>query len=83
MVMVGEYFTISLKIVAAEPIDELNVSIAIKDERGLLIFSTSSMRLGHVYSVREGEHVVGFKLLNRMPRGAYRIDAALIKGESH
>lgn len=81
--MVGEYFDISLKIKVNEPIDTLNVSIAIRDERGLLMFSTNSMQLGHVYSLKQGEYVVRFNMLNRLPRGKYRIDAALIKSESH
>lgn len=83
LAMVGEYFDISLKIKANEPIDALNTSIAIKDERGLLMFSASSMLLGHVHSLGEGEHVVRFSMLNRLPRGNYQIDAALTKGENH
>lgn len=82
LVMVGEYFTIFLKIRADHSIDTLNVGIAIKDERGLLMFETSSMQLGHVYSLRPGEYIVRFDVLNRMPRGSYRIDASLIQNES-
>ncbi|WP_343132796.1 Wzt carbohydrate-binding domain-containing protein [Dyella sp. M7H15-1] len=82
MVMIGEYFDISLKIKAANAIDTLNVSIAIKDERGLLIFSTNSMLLGHIYSLSRGEYVVHFKIFNRMPRGSYYIDTTLMAGEN-
>jgi|GEM_PF-1074932 len=83
LTMVGEYFDISLSIKVHEPIDALNAAIAIRDERGLLIFSTNSMQLGHIYSLSQGEYVVRFNMLNRMPRGNYRVDAALIRSESH
>ena len=83
IVMIGEYFNISLKIKALEPVGELNASIGIKDDRGLLIFGTNSMRLGHAYSLKSGDYVMHFKILNRMPKGSYHVDAALIKGESH
>jgi hypothetical protein len=83
LAMVGEYFNILLKIKSNDPIDTLNASIAIKDERGLLVFGTDSMRLGHVHSLTQGEYVVRFNMLNRMPRGNYRVDAALMKSENH
>lgn len=83
MVMIGEYFEVSLKIKANSHIEMLNVSLAIRDERGMLIFGTNSMLLGHIYSLEQGEFVVRFKMLNRMPRGEYHVDAALIMGESH
>lgn len=81
-VMVGEHFDILLRIKAKNNIDVLNASIAIKDGRGLLMFSTNSMMLGHIYSLNEGEHIVHFTILNRLPRGSYCVDAALMKGES-
>lgn len=83
MVMIGEHFDISIKLKANKSIDALNANVAIKDDRGLLIFSTNSMLLGHVYSLGPGEYDVRFKMLNRMPRGSYSVDVALIPGENH
>jgi hypothetical protein len=82
LAMIGEYFSICLRIKANESIDSLNVGIAIRDERGLLMFGTSSMQLGRVYALRPGEYLMRFDVLNRMPRGNYRIDASLTKDES-
>ena len=83
MVMTGEYFDISIKIRSVEPIGSLNVGIGIKDERGMLIFGTNTMLLGNVYSLEKGEYMAHFRMLNRMPRGSYQVDVALIPGESH
>jgi hypothetical protein len=83
LVMVGEYFDVSIKVKSQAPIDSLNATIAIKDERGMLMFSTNSMQLGDVYSLKQGEYVIRFTMLNRLPRGNYQVDAALIKGEDH
>jgi hypothetical protein len=83
LAMVGEYFDILLRIKSDDSIDTLNIGISIRDERGLLIFSANSMQLGHVYSLQPGEYMVRFNMLNRMPRGNYRVDAALMKSENH
>lgn len=82
-VMVGEQMTVSIQFTANKPIDELNVGVAIKDERGLLIFGTNSMLLGHIYALQPGEYVVRFGMLNRAPNGKYTVDAALVRSESH
>ena len=82
-VMVGEQMVVSIKFRANEPIDELNVGIAIKDRRGQLVFGTNSMLLGDVYSLQSGEYVMRFSMLNRAPNGRYTIDAALVRSERH
>lgn len=83
LAMVGEELAISIKLIANEAINRLNVGIAIKDERGLLIFGTNSMLLGDVYTLAPGEYVVQFNVLNRAPLGKYSLDVALVSGETH
>ncbi|MBE1160469.1 Wzt carbohydrate-binding domain-containing protein [Dyella acidiphila] len=82
LAMVGERFDILIRLKSSVPIDTLNASIAIKDERGMLMFSTTAMQLGHAYSLKQGEYIVRFNMLNRLPRGNYHIDAALMESES-
>jgi Sulfotransferase family. len=82
-VAVGEQMIISIKILANEAIDELNIGIAIKDERGLLIFGTNSMLLGDIYSLEPGEYTAQFRMLNRAGQGHYGVDIALIRTLSH
>jgi len=81
--MVGEHMTISITFKAHQTIDEINIGIAIRDDRGLLIFGTNSMLLGQTYSLEPGQYRIQFTMLNRAPNGKYTIDAALLQGESH
>jgi hypothetical protein len=82
-VSAGEQLTISIVLLANESIDALNIGIAIKDERGLLIFGTNSMLLGHVYTLEPGVFTVQFRMLNRMARGRYGVDVALVRSLIH
>lgn len=83
LVMIGERFHIVVKINAHEYIETLNAGIAIKDERGMLVFGTNTMLLGDSYSLSQGEYTISFSMLNRMRKGNYSVDVALIRSESH
>lgn len=82
-VMVGEHCNISINFKADQPVDELNIGIAIKDEQGLLIFGTNTMLLGNIYAVAPGAYCVSFQILNRAPIGRYVVDVALVRHETH
>lgn len=79
----GEILTITVEIIAAQAIDSLNIGIAIKDGRGVLMYGTNSMLLGCGYSLASGEYNANVMMLNRLPIGSYRVDAALIPDETH
>lgn len=79
----GEQLTISINVMAHEAIDQLNIGIAIKDERGLLIFGTNAMLLGNIYSLSPGMYTVQFHMLNRVTHGRYSVDVALVRTLSH
>lgn len=81
--MAGERLTIKVRFLAHEAVDELNIGIAIKDERGGLVYGTNSLQLGQRYSVQPGSYEVTFSLLNRLGCGHYRLDAALVRGSTH
>lgn len=82
-VMVGERCAIGVTFRAEEDIDELNVGIAVKDERGVLIFGTNSMLLGDIYSLAPGEYCIRFDMQNRAPIGRYSVDVAMVRRETH
>ncbi len=81
--LTGEILTITVEIVAVQAIETLNVGVAIKDSRGVLMYGTNSMLLGHGYSLVSGEYAANVIMQNRLPVGSYRIDAALIPDETH
>jgi hypothetical protein len=82
-VMIGEELSISIELEAQAPISSLNIGIAIKDERGILMFGTNSMLLGEVFHLSRGIYTSTYRMLNRMPIGSYRLDVALTPTESH
>lgn len=82
-VMSGEQLSISIEFEANIAVISLNVGIAIKDDRGVLMFGTNSMLLGEVFSLTPGVYVATYRMLNRMPIGKYYIDTALVPTESH
>jgi len=82
-VMIGEEFSISIELEAQVPISSLNIGIAIKDDRGILMFGTNSMLLGEVFHLTPGIYLSTYRMLNRMPIGSYRLDVALTPTESH
>ena len=82
-VMIGERCDIAINFHANEVIDELNIGIAIKDDRGFLVFGTNSLLLGNLYSIAPGEYSACFHTLNRAPIGRYRIDVSLVRRETH
>ncbi|MFA6230632.1 MAG: Wzt carbohydrate-binding domain-containing protein [Rhodanobacter sp.] len=82
-VATGEQMTILINFLANEIIDTLNVGIAVKDERGLLIFGTNSMLLGNAYSLVSGLYTVHFRMLNRLAQGRYSVDVSLVRTLSH
>lgn len=82
-VATGEQLIISINLLAHDVIDVLNIGIAIKDERGLLIFGTNSMLLGDVYSLSPGLYTARFRMLNRVAHGRYCVDVSLVRTLSH
>jgi len=82
-VAAGELLTISIELLAHEVIDVLNIGIAIKDERGLLIFGTNAILLGNTYSLSPGTYKAQFHMLNRVALGRYSVDVALVRTLSH
>lgn len=82
-VMVGEMMSVSIEMMAMESIDELTVGIAIRDERGALVFGTNSRLLGNVYSLHAGEYVAQYQMFNRMGHGKYSIDVSVTPTGSH
>ncbi|GGA11279.1 hypothetical protein GCM10011408_35790 [Dyella caseinilytica] len=82
-VMIGEQISISVEFEAKVPVASLNIGIAIKDDRGVLIFGTNSMLLGEVFSLTPGVYIATYRMLNRMPIGKYHLDTALVPTESH
>lgn len=81
--MSGERVAIKVRFVAHEAIDQLNIGIAIKDERGGLAFGTNALQLGQRYAVQPGLYEVTFSMLNRLGCGHYQVDAALVRGATH
>jgi len=82
-VMAGELMDITIQFVAHEPVEQLNVGIAIRDEHGLLMFGTSSLLQGELFVLSAGRYAVTFTLLNRLGPGRYVVDAALMRTASH
>ncbi|MDR3444410.1 MULTISPECIES: Wzt carbohydrate-binding domain-containing protein [unclassified Dyella] len=82
-VMTGEPMTVALHISVHEKLDDVNVGIAIKNERGSLVFGTNSLLLGETYAVSPGRYVISFNLLNRLGPGTFQLDAALTPTSSH
>ena len=82
-VMAGELMDITIQFVAHEPIEQLNAGIAIRDERGHLMYGTNSLLQGDVFVLAIGQYAVTFTLLNRLGPGHYVIDASLIRTASH
>ena len=81
--MSGEQISISIGFEANVSVASLNIGIAIKDDRGVLMFGTNSMLLGEVFSLTKGRYVATYRMLNRMPIGKYHLDAALVPTETH
>lgn len=82
-VMAGELMNVTVEFVAHQPVEQLNVGIAIKDERGMLMYGSSTLLHGSLYTLTPGRYAATFTMINRLGPGRYRLDAALIPGESH
>lgn len=82
--LAGERMTIAVRFVAHGALEQLNVGIAIKDERGMVVYGTNTQLLGQNYALLSpGEYEVTFSLLNRLGCGYYHVDAALVRGATH
>lgn len=82
--LAGERMTIAVRLVAHNAVDQLNIGIAIKDERGMTTYGTNTQLLGQNYALLSpGEYEVIFSLLNRLGCGYYHVDAALVRGATH
>ncbi|WP_199100147.1 Wzt carbohydrate-binding domain-containing protein [Dyella sp. ASV21] len=82
--MTGERVSIKVRFAAHVLLEQLNIGIAIKDERGGLAFGTNSLQLGRRFArVHPGAYEVTFTMLNRLGCGHYSVDAALVQGLTH
>jgi hypothetical protein len=80
----GKRMIISIAFTAEEPIDKLTISLAIRDERGVLVFGTNSLLLGVAYAVKPGDYVARYQMLNRLGPGSYSVDVSLTRnGHRH
>jgi hypothetical protein len=75
----GKRLTISMAFTAVEPVDKLTISLAIRDERGVLVFGTNSLLLGVAYAVKPGDYVARYQMLNRLGLGSYSVDVSLTR----
>lgn len=82
-VMAGELMNVTVEIVANEPIERLNVGIAIKDERGMLMYGSNTLLHGSMYTLTAGRYAATFTMINRLGPGRYKLDAALMPDASH
>jgi len=81
--MTGETVDVFFHIVAHEALGALTIGIALKDERGSLVFGTNSQLLGDTFSVTPGSYLVKFTFLNRLGPGNFYVDGALTRSSSH
>lgn len=82
-VMAGELMNITVEFAAHQPVEQLNVGIAIKDERGMLMYGSNTLLHGSLYTLTPGRYAATFTMINRLGPGRYQLDAALMPGESH
>jgi len=82
-VMCGERANIDLRFAVREPIEQLNIGFAIKDEAGALMFGTNSLLLGNIYALPRGDYTARFSFFNRLGLGSYKVDCSLIRTNSH
>lgn len=82
-VMAGELMNVTVEIVANQPIERLNVGIAIKDERGMLMYGSNTLLQGSLYTLTAGRYAATFTMVNRLGPGRYKLDASLMPGGSH
>ncbi len=82
-VMAGELMNVIVEFVAHQPIGQLNVGIAIKDERGMVMYGSNTLLHGSLYALGSGRYATIFTMLNRLGPGRYQVDASLMPGESH
>lgn len=82
-VTAGELMNITVEFAANQPVEQLNVGIAIKDERGMLMYGSNTLLQGSLYTLTPGRYATTFTMINRLGPGRYRLDAALMPGESH
>jgi hypothetical protein len=82
-VMAGELMSITIEFAANQLVEQLNVGIAIKDERGMLMYGSNTLLHGQKYSLSTGRYAAIFTMINRLGPGHYRLDASLMPGGSH
>ena len=82
-VMAGELMNVTIEFIANQPVEQLNVGIAIKNERGMLMYGSNTLLHGLLYTLTPGRYAATFTMINRLGPGRYRLDAALMPGESH
>jgi len=80
---VGERILIRLQCRARVVERDLTAGIAVRDERGRLVYGTNSRLLGMPISVAVPHFELSFALDLRLPIGAYRVTLALHKGLAH
>jgi hypothetical protein len=82
-VLIGETLSIYIDFVAHEPVEDVTVGISIRDERGLLVFGTNTYLLGETYQIAPGTYSCKLAFVYRGERGAFTVDANLIRNGSH
>lgn len=82
-VMAGELMNITIEFAANQAVEQLNVGIAIKDERGMLMYGSNTLLHGSQYTLTTGRYAATFTMINRLGPGRYELDVALMPGESH
>ena len=84
LALAGERMAIIVRFTAHEPVEKLNIGIAVKDEAGVVVYGTNSQLQGHNFTLSTpGDYEVTFSLLNRLGCGYYDVDAALVPTLSH
>lgn len=73
----GERATLSLGIVVAAQISDVDVGFAIRDGTGALVFSTNTRVLGETLTMTPGRYTVVFRFQNELGVGSYRVSVAM------
>lgn len=82
-VMAGELMNITIEFAANQSVEQLNVGIAIKDERGMLMYGSNTLLHGSQYALTTGRYAATYTMINRLGPGRYQLDVSLMPGESH
>lgn len=83
VVIAGERANIEVHFAVLQPVEQINVGVAIRDESGALMYGTNSRLLGNNFALGIGEYSAVFSFFNRLGIGSYSIDCSLIRTNSH